>query len=218
MVYLRELYYPEGFRFPLSPIEKDIVTTEFWREIATVIMLLGVAMLSGRSAVQRLAFFIFSFAVWDIFYYVFLYLLLGWPSSVMTWDILFLVPLPWLGPVLSVLIITVLMVVHACLMVYYDHQGTDARVSLKEWFLLLTGSILVILSWTRDYFMYLRLQNADTSVWSLYSTDALFEGAMEYVPSSFNWSLYGVGTLLLIAAIGSFHLRNRKHQDRKTFL
>jgi hypothetical protein len=112
VVYLRELYYPEGFRFPLSPIEKDIVTTEFWREIATVIMLLGVAMLSGRSAVQRLAFFIFSFAVWDIFYYVFLYLLLGWPSSVMTWDILFLVPLPWLGPVLSVLIITVLMVVH----------------------------------------------------------------------------------------------------------
>jgi hypothetical protein len=51
VVYLRELYYPEGFRFPLSPIEKDIVTTEFWREIATVIMLLGVAMrLHGRQS------------------------------------------------------------------------------------------------------------------------------------------------------------------------
>lgn len=216
VVYLRELYYPAGFRFPLNPMGKDIVTTEFWREIATIIMLLGVAILAGKNAVQRLAFFIISFALWDIFYYVFLYVLLGWPPSLLTWDILFLVPVPWVGPVLSVLIITILMTIHACLMVFFDKSGTDARVDMKEWLLLVTGSILVILSWTRDYFNYLRINNPDTSLWSLYSKDALFEEPQKYVPQSFNWLLYAGGTLVLLIAIGSYYFRNRKHFNQNS--
>ena len=89
VVYLREIYYPEGFIFPLTPIDSTIAITEFWREVATLVMLLGIGILTGKSAPQRLAFFLLSFAIWDIFYYVFLYVLLGWPASLMTWDILF---------------------------------------------------------------------------------------------------------------------------------
>ena len=92
VIYLREIYYPEGFAFPLTPIKTTIAITEFWREVATLVMLLGIGILTGKASAQRLAFFLLSFAIWDIFYYVFLYLTLGWPSSLLTWDLLFLIP------------------------------------------------------------------------------------------------------------------------------
>ena len=71
VVYIRKLYYPEGFTFPLVPISHDIAVTEFWREAATIIMLAGIGILSGKNASQRFVFFLYAFAIWDIFYYVF---------------------------------------------------------------------------------------------------------------------------------------------------
>src|ERR1044072_1504154 len=72
VVYLRKLYYPGGFNFPLVPVTLDIAKTEFWREAATLIMLVGIGVLAGKNKTQRFAYFLLSFAVWDIFYYVFL--------------------------------------------------------------------------------------------------------------------------------------------------
>ena len=77
VVYLREIYYPGGFNFPLAPIDKPIAITEIGREAATLVMLLGIGFLAGKTAVQRFAYFIYSFAIWDIFYYVFLKVLTG---------------------------------------------------------------------------------------------------------------------------------------------
>src|SRR4051812_14084868 len=71
VVYMRKLYYPGGFKFPLVPISPDIAATEFWREAATIIMLIGVGILAGKNAPQRLVFFLYAFAIWDLFYYVF---------------------------------------------------------------------------------------------------------------------------------------------------
>ncbi len=215
VVYLRQLYYPDGFQFPLNPMGRDIITVEIWREAATILMLLGMAMLAGKNAVQRFAIFLFSFAVWDIFYYVFLYVLLGWPPSLMTWDVLFLIPIPWLGPVWSVLLIAILMVFHSCLMIFYDHYGTEARVNLKEWVILMTGSLLVILSWTRDYFIFLAISNPDAPSWSLYSPEALIDGTRQYVPESFNWYLYAFGFFILLYAIVSYYLRNKNEYRTK---
>src|SRR5690348_12265213 len=97
VIYLRALYYPAGFSFPLILMSDTNALVEFFREIATVVMLLGIGMLAGRTTNQRLAFFLMSFAIWDIFYYVFLWLVLDWPQTFMEWDILFLVPVPWVG-------------------------------------------------------------------------------------------------------------------------
>ena len=93
VVYLRELYYKDGFAFPLRNLPATIAITELLREAATVVMLVAIGFLCGKNKLQRFAYFCLAFAVWDIFYYVFLYVLLSWPQSLFTWDILFLIPL-----------------------------------------------------------------------------------------------------------------------------
>ena len=214
VVYLRKIYYPDGFSFPLNPIDKDIVITELLREVATMIMLVGIAIIAGKNTVQRFAFFLFSFAVWDIFYYVFLYVLIGWPQSIMTWDILFLIPIPWIGPVLSPLIITFQMILLASIIVFFDKKGTKALVNLKEWLLFITGSIIVLISWTWDYCNYIVINNPNVSIWSISSKESLFDVNQKYVPQSFNWVLFIVGALAILLAIIFYYLRNRTRERR----
>jgi len=99
VVYLRALYYPEGFAFPLKTMSQSVLLTEIGREAATLVIMATTAMLAYQRKQRRVAAFFFLFGIWDIFYYLFLKLLLDWPSSLDTWDILFLIPLPWAGPV-----------------------------------------------------------------------------------------------------------------------
>jgi hypothetical protein len=72
---------------------------EIAREAATMIMLAAIAALAGRSICQRLIAFLWTFAIWDIFYYVFLYITIGWPNSLKNLDLLFLIPVPWISQV-----------------------------------------------------------------------------------------------------------------------
>lgn len=101
VVYLRRLYYPENplAIFPLQFLESYDTLVELSREVATVIMIVSVALLSERSNRTRaFAAFVFIFGIWDIFYYVWLKILIGWPISWLEWDVLFLIPIVWLGP------------------------------------------------------------------------------------------------------------------------
>ena len=110
VVYLRELYYPEGFAFPLKEMAPRILAIEIVREAATLVLLLGVAILAQRRPVRRFAVFAFCFGVWDITYYLALKALLGWPPGLLTWDILFLIPLPWTGPVLAPVLVSLALI------------------------------------------------------------------------------------------------------------
>lgn len=101
VVYLRAIYYPTGFTFPLVSMAPQLVVAELLREAATLVMLLAPAALLSRNRLERFAWFCWAFAVWDLFYYVFLKVLLGWPESLLTWDVLFLLPTVWVGPVLA---------------------------------------------------------------------------------------------------------------------
>lgn len=100
--YLRKLFAlqyglgfePGDFHFP-----RDYLPFEQAREAATMVMLLAVGYVAGRTWWQRLAYWLFAFGVWDIFYYVWLYVLLRWPSSLGTRDLLFLMPGEWWAPV-----------------------------------------------------------------------------------------------------------------------
>jgi len=205
VVYLREIYYPDGFVFPLTPIDSTIAITEFWREVATLVMLLGIGILTGKSSAQRLAFFLLSFAIWDIFYYVFLYVLLGWPSSLMTWDILFLVPVPWVGPVLSPIIISLLMITLASSLIYFNK-----KLNTLEWLFSILGSIVVIISWVLDYWNF-STKKTSSDIWTLSSKHNLFDSTEQYIPSSFNWYIFTAGTFLITLAILSFYFRNKKN-------
>ncbi len=207
VVYLREIYYPEGFSFPLTPMNADMVITEFWREIATIIMLVGIGILTGTSSSQRFAFFLLTFAIWDIFYYVFLYALLGWPSSLFTWDILFLVPIPWVGPVITPIIVSLIMIVLAFSLLRFKE-----KLNLKQWFLLFLGSQVVVISWVLDYWNF-SSNHYSNGVWTLSSDQELFGSSEPYIPSSFNWYIFMIGIVLLLMAITSYYILNRKKDN-----
>jgi hypothetical protein len=87
-------FVPADFHFP-----RAYLPYEQAREAATMVMLLAVGFLAGRTWWQRFAFWLLAFGVWDIFYYVWLWVLLRWPSSLGTRDLLFLIPNEWWAPV-----------------------------------------------------------------------------------------------------------------------
>ncbi len=103
VVYFRELYYPRGFFIQTAAdiqiIPWRILRVEIWRELATMIMLAAVGFLTFGRLKERLWAFVFAFSLWDIGYYLFLYIFLRWPPSLVTTDIYFLIPWPWIGPV-----------------------------------------------------------------------------------------------------------------------
>jgi len=99
-----------------------ILNIEIFRQVATIIMLFSLALLVGKKLKEKLAVFLFSFGLWDIFYYIFLYLLLKWPSSLSTLDVLFLIPLPWIAPVWLPIEISVLMILIA-LYLFKEKKG-----------------------------------------------------------------------------------------------
>jgi hypothetical protein len=88
-----------------------ITDVEKFREVATIVILIAVAYIAGQSARQRVGAFLISFACWDIMYYVFLKIIANWPSSLMTKDVFFLLPVTWIGPVITPLIIATAMLV-----------------------------------------------------------------------------------------------------------
>jgi hypothetical protein len=213
VVYLRKIYYPGGFDFPLIPVSRDVAVTEFWREAATIIMLVGMGVLAGKSKVQRFAFFIYCFAIWDLFYYVFLKLLLDWPGSLLSWDILFLIPVPWVGPVLAPCIVSLTMILLAALLLYHDRGTRTIFISFFEWMLLISGSITLIISMMWDYIRYLSVQGTGNAAWTLSSDNSMFEEVSRYVPAEFNWWLFCTGEALILSALVLFQLRNRSENN-----
>lgn len=103
-------------------VNSHITTVEVFRETATIIMLVCVAYVAGATRRQRLGAFLVSFACWDIMYYVFLKVLDNWPSSLFTKDVYFLIPVTWVGPVITPLIISIVLLVWGSRL-YLTHPG-----------------------------------------------------------------------------------------------
>lgn len=112
VIHLRSVYYPDHplELFPLSLLSQRDLYIELVREAATVIMILTVALLSERGFVRVFAAFVYVFGLWDIFYYIWLKLMIGWPSDWLGWDILFLIPWPWFGPWFTPVLISLLFI------------------------------------------------------------------------------------------------------------
>jgi hypothetical protein len=207
VVYLREIYYVNGFQFPLTPVQPSIGMTEFLREAATIIMLLAIGILTGKNTSQKFGIFIFCFGIWDIFYYVFLKVLVGWPASLLTWDILFLIPVPWVGPVLAPCIVSLTMIALTFSVIYFQEKGVEVHLKAKEWILLIAGSLVIILSFIEDYLKYCNTHKVNMSLpWR----DKLFSELSTYVPTYFSWWIFMAGETLIIAGVLSFIKRARK--------
>jgi hypothetical protein len=208
VVYLRIIYYPEGFDFPLAPIEGSVAITEILRELATMVMLITVSFIAGKNFRQRFAYFIFCFGVWDIFYYVFLYLLLVWPESLFTWDILFLIPVTWTGPVIAPVLVSLTMIGMALTVLYYDEKYRYFRINKVTWLLWIAGAFLIFLSMIYDYSVFVLQHYSFREIWN-FTGENLFDISQSYIPEKFNWLLFWAGEVLIISGM-VFILRQKR--------
>ena len=142
VVYLRAIYYPEGFSFPLNPMDPGILSVEIGREAATVVMIFAVAWAAARSGWQTLIGFALVFGVWDIAYYAGLEILLGWPASLSELDVLFLIPTVWVGPVWAPSLIALPMAAAAWALWPMDYGVIAPRA--WEWSLLVAACCVLL--------------------------------------------------------------------------
>jgi hypothetical protein len=201
VVYLREIFYPGGFAFPLKSMTGRIAVTEVFRELATMIMLAGIGYLAGKNWIQRFGIFLYAFGIWDIFYYIFLYILIGWPPSLLTWDILFLIPVTWVGPVLAPSLNALTMCVLGGLIFFYEERNRPVRIGRMAWSLLIIGSAIILVSYTQDYLHYMLARMPLTDLFKLAESDKVLDEAMQYVPERFNWWVFGIGQGMLVGAV-----------------
>lgn len=187
VLYLRTLvnrldpYQPE----PLPQLG-NLGPAELIREAATVIMLGAVGWLAGRNLRTRFGYFIIAFGVWDIFYYVFLKPLTAWPRSLADWDLLFLIPLPWWGPVWAPMSIAMLMVLYGTALTHFERYPSHLASKWKPWLSVVLGIGLALYVFMADA-IRVAGQGADV--------------VRNVLPVSFNWPLFALALALMAAPL-----------------
>jgi hypothetical protein len=196
----RRHFYPDrrsGELFPLltleqvraaGPEQQKTLFVEIGREAATMLMLAAIALAVARNARQWSAAFAIAFGVWDIVFYACLKLILGWPASLFTWDILFLIPVPWVGPVIAPVLVSLAMIVAGIWCLWREAASRPLQIGLWNIFGVLLGALVIVLSFTLDY------RN-------------IMAGRM---PNPFHWGVFGLGMGIGAASYArAASLRNR---------
>jgi hypothetical protein len=119
--------------------QQRTLANEIGREAATIIMLAAVALAVARKAGQWAAAFVIAFGTWDITYYVFLKVLLDWPASLFTWDVLFLIPVPWASPVLAPVLVSAVMIVAGVWHLRRDAHDEPVGIRATQWAGIMAG-------------------------------------------------------------------------------
>jgi len=151
VVYLRAIVYPQGFAFPIKTIELHLAAVELGREGATIAMLLAVAFIAEATRRGRFACFMILFGVWDLAYYLFLRVTISWPESLLTWDLLFLLPVIWTGPVLAPMLVSVLLIAAGLLYYFNRNASEDVSISAVEWAIAIAGGFVVFLAFALNH-------------------------------------------------------------------
>ncbi|HEY4611347.1 MAG TPA: hypothetical protein VII11_00010 [Bacteroidota bacterium] len=181
VVYLRLLYYPAGFQFPLKFTSDFPLIVEVAREVSTIAMLGAAGVIAGTTRWSRFAYFAIVFGVWDIFYYVWLKVVLGWPASLLEWDVLFLIPVPWIGPVVAPVLISLMLILAGWLILQTEQRGGTFKPGKRAWVLSILGSAIILFSFTYDLDATLRFQ----------------------MPMPYRYELLGLGMILYGFALAS---------------
>jgi hypothetical protein len=173
--------------FPLTRPEQlgpylKIVRIEVVREAATLFMLVAVALAVARNFRTWLAAFSVAFGVWDLVFYASLKALIGWPASIFTWDLLFLLPVPWTGPVLAPSIVAATLTIGGIAGLI----RTPERVPRISWALLVLGGAILLASFMWDW-------------------QSIVNGG---VPGRFPWTVFAIGEAIGVA--GLIHAIRRK--------
>ena len=210
VVYLRLLFYPEGFAFPLRPMSPALLSIESLREISTMVMLITVSILAGSGFLRRFSFFLIIFGVWDIFYYVWLKALVNWPSTLLDWDVLFLIPVIWTGPVLAPVICSGTMIALGGYFLVLLNKGYSVRMRRSEWFLMGIGTLLIFFTFVWDFAYLIIKEGFSSRFWSLGADPEFQSYVTAFVPSSYNWPLFIMGEVLILSALVSLGRRAKQ--------
>jgi hypothetical protein len=153
---------------------------ELVREAATLVMLGAAPWIFARNFRQWIAGFMIGFGVWDLAYYATLKVILGWPASWLTWDILFLLPVPWSGPVLAPALVSCSIIAAGLMILRREVVGRPILLKSSHWAAILLGGLIVIVSFCWD-------------------ARSVATGLM---PGPFPWWVFGSGELLGLMAFG----------------
>ncbi|HMB24054.1 MAG TPA: hypothetical protein VKP08_14525 [Anaerolineales bacterium] len=187
VVYLRTLIgRVTPYQTDPLPVSVGLGWIEVGREIATLVMLFTVGWLAGQTWRSRTGYSLIAFGTWDIFYYIFLVPMSGWPQSLLDWDVLFLVPLPWWGPVLSPVLISLLLISGGTLAAL--GESIQKPVWPRRWTIALNFLGIGLALYT---FMLPALQVVQSGE----------QAVRQALPTSFNWALFGLAFILLAAPI-----------------
>jgi len=159
--------------------QQRILAAEIGRETATIIMLAAVGLAVAQNAGQWAAAFVIAFGTWDITFYIFLKVLLDWPESLFTWDILFLIPVPWTGPVLAPVLVSAAMIAAGLWHLRSEARMERVRIRRSAWAGIVGGAVVIVISFAMDY-------------------GNIMAGG---IPRTFNWGVFAAG---LAIGIGSY--------------
>jgi hypothetical protein len=176
----------EPYQADPLPLIGDLGPVELVRELATMIMLLTIGMLAGKTWRARWGYAALAFGLWDIFYYVFLKVMYGWPRTLLDWDILFLIPLPWWGPVIAPMLIAFLMILWGTLVTQFERNHPAALSKGRVWTVAFLGMLLALYVFMTDA---LRVSNQGVEV------------IRNVLPVEFNWPLFLVAWALMSAPV-----------------
>ncbi len=182
VVYLREIYGIEDIVRDLPTTTDRFTAIEVSREVATMAMLLCVGWIAGKRLQDRLGHFVFAFGLWDIAYYGWLALFDGWPRSPLDWDVLFLIPMPWWGPVLAPALIAATMCVGGAAAVLGADRGVRWRLSWANAAVGAAGIVIVLYTFMAD---------------ALDAAPDGLDAVANVRPSDFQWPLFLAGFVVM---------------------
>ena len=201
VVYMRRLYYPENPQelFPLHFLKQYDPVLELSREVATVVMILTVALLAerSRSLTRKFAAFVFVFGTWDLFYYVWLKVLMDWPRTWLEWDVLFLIPMVWLGPWICPALIAMLFMAWGGWVLCSTSQLELTRIGVT---VFVSGAVIGLVSFMEPAGRVM-LNDTSNSINNL----------SQFMPGKFCWWLYIPGCILMAAG---FAMTKRSDSSR----
>ena len=186
VVYLRRVYGITNLILQVPLFDKEIAAIEVGRELTTLVMLLCIGWIAGETFQSRVGFTFITFGLWDIFYYIWLWVFIGWPQSIIEPDLLFLIPLPWWGPVLSPVLIALLMVTGGIVAVIKTEKNQVLHIDAWFWVCLITGVLILLYTFMADALI-------------AFPADASTLSGLK--PSQFNWPVYFLGFGLGVIAL-----------------
>lgn len=176
----RALLDPAGTAFPLLSLPERVLPVEQARELATLVLLGSAARLFSPRPTTAFAAFLVLFGLWDLVYYAALHLFMGWPRHLGDWDLLFLVPVPWMAPVWAPMLLALVMTAVGGLALHQESRGVRLQIGPWHAAAAVLGGSLCIASFVID------------------------PGArrLEAIPQSFPSLLFGLGLVLGLVGFG----------------